>query len=52
MSGDMVHMLRSAKPGERVTRCGLTNATTTVWWSDVTCPECVPEKLLIRSENR
>ena len=38
----MLHLLTSRSPKETVAKCGLKvkPTDTTVWWRDVTCPDC------------
>ena len=39
----MIHMLKERKGQEVLTKCGVlgkAEVTTTVWWTDLTCPDC------------
>ena len=38
----MIHMLKERKGSDVVTKCGskAASADTTVWWTDLTCPDC------------
>ena len=41
----MMHLTKSTTKGLATTKCGLQNQSmfsVTVWWRDVTCPECNP----------